>query len=169
MRSCQFFGIDHRDVKGLPTTGCSESEAHAMISPMAKGYGSLPRGRRRDEEVPPVPQVEAPAEVEVQGVLRSLVERAGGRFGRQAPVPVPDDLTVLVDYVEAWVRSLSVPREGELHFSGRPGLWLALDHLYPLQDPNRWDRLRADLLRSLADRGWHKTRPPRGPGLVHRD
>lgn len=135
---------------------------------MAKGYGSLPRGRRREDEVPPVPAVDAPAEAEVQAILRTLVERAGGRFGAASPVPLPRDVGPVVDYFDAWVRANAVPREGELYFTGRPGLWWALDSLYPLQDPNRWDRLRAAVLLELEGRGWYKTRPPRGPGLAYR-
>lgn len=139
-----------------------------MIWLMTKEAGSLPRGRRRDDEVPPVPDVSGPAEREVQTLLRRLVDRAGGRFGRGPAIPTPRDVAPLVDYFEAWVRENSVPRRGERYFSGQPGLWFALDSLYPLQDPNRWDRLRAQILLELEARGWVKDRPPRGPGLVFR-
>jgi hypothetical protein len=31
-----------------------------------------------------------------------------------------------------------------------------LDELYPLQDPNRWDRLRVASTRELESRGWER-------------
>ncbi|HEX3866861.1 MAG TPA: hypothetical protein VHV78_08920, partial [Gemmatimonadaceae bacterium] len=56
-----------------------------------------------------------------------------------------------------------------LYFSGRPGLWHALDELYPLQDPNRWDRLREAVIAELEQRNWVRRSPPRGAAFdIHR-
>jgi hypothetical protein len=54
----------------------------------------------------------------------------------------PYGVTHLADLLEDWGCRHAKVRQGRLYFDGRPGLWHALDELCPLQDPNRWDRLR---------------------------
>lgn len=125
--------------------------------------GSLPRGRRRRDEVPPVPVAAdlPPLEAEAQRALRELVERAGGRFdsARRIPVAHVDTLAKLFD---AWGRRHAESTPRRLHFNGHAGLWHALDELYPLQDPNRWDPLRQAVIAELKQRGWRRRTPPRG-------
>lgn len=125
--------------------------------------GSLPRGRRRREEVPPVPVADdlPPLEAEAQRCLRDLVERAGGRFDSQRRIPVAH-VDTLARLFDAWARRHAESRESGLYFDGRPGLWHALDELYPLQDPNRWDPLRQAVIAELETRGWRRRKPPRG-------
>lgn len=133
---------------------------------MSKAGGSLPRGRRLRHEVPAVPDAEGLGQVEAraQDQLRRLVERAGGRFDTKEPIPV-DGLDTLADLCDAWARRHADMSSGTVHFNGRPGLWHALDELYPLQDPNRWDRLRKEVILELEHRGWVRRSPPRGSGF----
>lgn len=130
---------------------------------MSKQGGSLPRGRRLRHEVPEVPRAENLNNVErtAQVALRSLVEAAGGRFGSTSAIPL-GSITELADLLDAWGRSNASERREGLYFGGRPGLWHALDQLYPLQDPNRWDRLRKEVILELEHRGWRRASPPRG-------
>jgi hypothetical protein len=130
---------------------------------MAKQGGSLPRGRRLRHEVPAVPDPHDLTELErvAQRELRRLVDQAGGRFDSTKAIPIGsiDDLAELLD---AWARRNATDKDGELYFGGQPGLWHALDELYPLQDPNRWDRLRKAIIAELEARGWRRVSPPRG-------
>lgn len=133
---------------------------------MSKAAGSLPRGRRLRREVPAVPEPQDLNAVErvAQQHLRTLVERAGGRFETAEPIPV-DHIESLVELFDAWAHRHAQSNTGVAHFNGRPGLWHALDELYPLQDPNRWDRLRQAVIAELEHRGWVRTAPPRGSGF----
>lgn len=130
---------------------------------MSKQGGSLPRGRRLRHEVPEVPRPEDLNTVErtAQVALRSLVEAAGGRFDSTTVIPL-GSLAEIADLLDAWGRSNATERSDGLYFGGRPGLWHALDRLYPLQDPNRWDRLRKEVIAELEHRGWRRASPPRG-------
>src|SRR5688572_8666433 len=123
--------------------------------------GSLPRGRRLRHEVPAVPAGDdlLPLEADAQRALRDLVERAGGRFDSSRRIPV-GHLETLARLVDAWGRRNAVPTAGRLYFDGHPGLWHALDELYPLQDPNRWDPLRRAVIVELEERGWTRRLPP---------
>ena len=56
-----------------------------------------------------------------------------------------------------------------VYFNGQPGLWHALDALYPLQDPNRWDRLRQAVIADLETQNWTRTAPPRGSAFELHD
>ncbi len=95
-----------------------------------------------------------------QQVLRDLVEGAGGRF---AGGYIPEDhLGLLSVLFDTWGRRHAAESERGLKFSGRPGLWHALDELYPLQDPNRWNNLRAAVIARLEDGSWERCSPPRG-------
>jgi hypothetical protein len=128
-----------------------------------KRPGSLPRGRRLREEVPPVPSAEGRPELEVtaQAAMRELVELAGGRFDSLRTIPV-GHLDVLTDLCDTWGRRHGVHTADGICFSGQPGLRHALDELYPLQDPNRWDRLREAIIVELEKGTWRRRRPPRG-------
>lgn len=130
---------------------------------MAKSGGSLGRGRRTRDEVPPVPAAEALTAVqrEAQSRLRVTVEQAGGRFSPARPIPV-DHVEVVAALFDEWAREYGAPSDVGISFSGRPGLWHALDALYPLQDPNRWDRLRCAVIELLESRNWRRRTPPRG-------
>jgi hypothetical protein len=116
--------------------------------------------------VPPIPAPEDlnATQRRAQEHLRTLVERAGGRYGTAESIPV-DHIEPFADLFDAWGRRYAASREGVSHFTGRPGFWRALDELYPLQDPNRWDRLRQAVIEELEHRGWVRTAPPRGPGF----
>lgn len=129
---------------------------------MTERGGSLGRGRRRPDAVPPVPDTRGLSATQklAQVALRELVEAAGGRFAR-ANVPV-GRLEVLTELFEEWGRRHGEPTEYGVYFSGRPGLWHALDDLYPLQDPNRWDRLRRAVIAELERRNWRRRSLPRG-------
>jgi hypothetical protein len=132
--------------------------------------GSLPRGRRRRDEVPEVPDPGGLTDVErrAQSVLKEMVDRDGGRFDSGPRVSV-DRLDVFADLFDEWGRNHG-DHDGEgILFSGRPGLWHALDDLYPLQDPNRWDQLRQAVTADLEDRHWTRVSPPRGSAFRIRD
>jgi hypothetical protein len=125
--------------------------------------GPLPRGRRPRDEVPAIPDVDDLTQLEAraQRALRALVESAGGRFESKVAIPIGyvEDLVALLD---AWGHAYARQTNAGLYFTGQPGLWQALDRLYPLQDPNRWDKLRAVLIAELEARGWRRKAPPRG-------
>lgn len=132
-----------------------------------KSAGSLTRGKRRRDEIPDVPVESDLSELErtAQRVLIDMVEKAGGRFDSGRPIPVAH-LDVLTDLLADFGRRHADERDGRLVFSGRPGMWHALDDLCPLQDPNRWDKLRASLAVQLERRGWRRISPPRGSSFV---
>jgi len=125
--------------------------------------GSLPRGRRRRDEVPRIPPDSELSKLQrtTQALLVGSVENAGGRFGSATPVAIRG-VDVLADLFEAWGRENSGIVDGRRYFNGRPGLWHALDELCPLQDPNRWDALRQAVIIELEKRGWQRAAPPRG-------
>lgn len=130
---------------------------------MPKGGGSLDRGRRTRDEVPLVPEPSSLSDLEqrAQGALRRLVDDAGGRFGPGDPIPAKH-LEVFAQLFQEWAIHHGHRSGSGVRFGGRPGLWHALDGLYPLQDPNRWDGLRLAILRQLQQRGWRRVTPPRG-------
>src|SRR5512144_1973831 len=117
---------------------------------MTKQAGSLTRGQRPRDEVPEVPVESALSSRgrAAQAALATLVEAAGGRYGTGSPIAVAD-VGLLADLFDEWARGHAERRDGQLYFNGHPGLWHALDGLYPLQDPNRWDRLRAAVIVEL--------------------
>jgi len=132
---------------------------------MTKQGGSLSRGRRRRDEVPDIPDSADLNGIErtAQAALRTLVEKAGGRFDSPSATRIPaGHVSVLADLLDRWGRDNAEQRAEGLYFSGRPGLWHSLDRLYPLQDPNRWDALRMAVIIELEDRGWRRVTPPRG-------
>lgn len=135
----------------------------AKATARIRSAGSLARGRRLPEEVPPVPPAEELTELEAraQAALQELVESAGGRLDSLVTVPV-GHLDVITELCDGWGRRHGVHTAKGIYFSGQPGLWQALDQLYPLRDPNRWDRLREAVIVELEERGWRRRRPPRG-------
>lgn len=130
---------------------------------MAKAGGSLPGGRRTRDEVPPVPDASA-----LWNSNSELRPRCAGSSKTPAGGSIPPAL------FRHNISSCSEPCS--MHgpsatgsdlgtgcsSPGRPGLWHALDDLYPLQDPNRWDHLRLATIRHLENRGWQRRTPPRG-------
>lgn len=135
---------------------------------MTKQGGSLPRGRRRHDEVPGIPAADGLNHVErvAQRGLRELVEEAGGRFDTPTTKRIGvGHIGDLADLFEAWGRDNAGSRGERCYFAGRPGFWHALDRLYPLQDPNRWDALRVEVIVELEARGWRRASPPRGIGF----
>ena len=130
---------------------------------MAKGGGSLPRGRRLRSEVPDVPEPSGLSDLDVraQRALRRLVEEAGGRFDSAKAIPIRH-LDLFAALFQEWAVRYGERSGDGVYFSGQPGLWHALDDLYALQDPNRWDRLRNAIIRHLEAQGWHRRTPPRG-------
>lgn len=130
---------------------------------MAKQGGSLPRGRRRRDEVPPVPDSArlTPTQRRAQSALRDMVEKVGGRFDDHRTIPV-EQLTLLGELFDEWAETHGDRTGDGIRFSGRPGLWHALDVLCPLQDPNRWDALRAAVIGELELKRWRRVSPPRG-------
>lgn len=99
-----------------------------------------------------------------QAAFQSLVEAAGGRHAGSA-IPV-DHVEVLADLLPAWRQSNAEFRDGQFHFDGKPGLWHAFDELYSLEDPDRWDRLRKEVIVELEARSWQRIAPPRGITLL---
>ena len=131
---------------------------------MAKEGGSLGRGRRTREKTPSVPSQDELGDLDrrAQRALHRLVEEAGGRWGiKSRPIPT-GDLDVLTDLFEAWGKRHARNEQGRSYFPGRPGFWHALDELYPLQDPNRWDKLRLAVTERLTARGWERRGPANG-------
>lgn len=133
---------------------------------LSKAGGSLPRGRRTQEQVPPIPATEGLTSLQqrAQRLLGALVEAAGGRWGLSDVKQIGiEHVDVFVKLFEEWARENT--DHDSTYFNGRPGLWHALDELYPLQDPNRWDRLRQAVIEQLeSDHGWRRRRPPNGSG-----
>lgn len=131
---------------------------------MAKKGGSLTLGRRTRDEVPAMPSESdlSRSDARAQRSLMALVDEAGGRFDSTTAIPV-GHVDVLADLLDAWGRRHATPQDGHLYFGGQPGLWHALDQPCPLQDPNRWDRLRRRSFVELeGTRKWRRRRPPRG-------
>jgi hypothetical protein len=133
---------------------------------MSKAGGSLPRGRRTQEQVPSIPATEGlpSLQQQAQRLLGALVEAGGGRWGLSGIKQVEvEHVEIFVELFEEWARRNT--DHGSTYFNGRPGLWRAFDELYPLQDPNRWDRLRQAVIEQLEHaHGWQRRRPPNGAG-----
>jgi hypothetical protein len=128
-----------------------------------KAGGSLPQGRRLRDEVPDVPDPGRLSEIQkgAQVALRALVEQAGGRYDSREPIPV-GRVEVFMDLFDEWATYYGTRTPEGIFFQGRPGLWHALDELFPLQDPNRWDALRGAVIAELERRHWTRRTPPRG-------
>ncbi len=134
---------------------------------MAKGGGSLGRGRKTREETADIPVADqlAAADRRVQAILQELVERAGGRWGLSGSRSIPvGAVGELADFGGAWMLRHSRPggKDDRLYYSGRPGFWRAFDELYPLQDPNRWNPLRHAVMAELEERGYERQGGPNG-------
>lgn len=130
--------------------------------PMAKSGGSLGRGRRLAHEVPAPrdPADLSDVAYRAQLELRALVEEVGGPAGtRQVPVA---HLDLLGELFDEWAQRHGDRTSDGWMFSGHPGLWHALDELWPLQDPNRWDALRKAVIERLEASHWTRLSPPRG-------
>lgn len=128
---------------------------------MAKGGGSLGRGRKTREETAPLPDRSQLNDLEgrAQTALKGLVDDAGGRWGLIDAKSIPvGHLDLVVDLLARWMVQYSTPHKqsGRAYFPGRPGLWHALDDLVPLQDPNRWNPLRAAATAELSERGFER-------------
>jgi hypothetical protein len=132
---------------------------------MAKQGGSRGRGRRLRHEVPEPPARDGLSQAEgvAQEALRRLVDASGGRFDGPHATPISiGSVEVLADLLDEWGRRHAVTSPVGHYFPGRPGFWHAFDRLCPLQDPNRWDRLREATIAELELRGWRRRTPPRG-------
>lgn len=97
---------------------------------------------------------------QAQGVLKELVDRAGGPSA-SGQISV-DHLAPLRNLFNEWAHTHGESTDVGVFFAGRPGLWHALDELCPLDDPNRWDTLRKAVIASLEDDNWVRRSPPRG-------
>jgi len=133
---------------------------------MVKQGGSLPRGRRLRHEVATIPDANDLSDLDAraQRALGAMVEKAGGRFDSKTAIAA-DHVELLTELLDTWGRRYATHTETGLYFGGQPGLWHAFDQLYPLQDPNRWDRLRAAVVIELEKGSWRRRRPPRGIGF----
>jgi hypothetical protein len=123
--------------------------------------GSL-TGKKKARTVAELPPIPAPDELTdtcraAQPMLRELVEAAGGRLGFRGPGNMIGEghIDVFVPVMREWAEHYGTRRDGGIEFS-RPGLWHALERLYPLQDPNRIDRLRKAVIVELQRQGWHR-------------
>ncbi len=121
--------------------------------------GSL-TGKKKARTLTELPPVPAPDELTdacraAQPALRELVEAAGGRLGFRGPGNMIGEghIDVFVPVMREWAEHYGIRRDGGIELS-RPGLWHALERLYPLQDPNRIDRLRKAVLVELQRQGW---------------
>lgn len=121
--------------------------------------GSL-TGKKKARTVAETPPIPDPGELTeigraAQPALRELVEAAGGRFGLRGPGNMIGEghIAVFVDVMNEWAFHYGTQGDGGLVLS-RPGLWHALERLYPLQDPNRIDRLRRAVIVELQRQGW---------------
>lgn len=128
--------------------------------------GSLPgkKGSRTDAELTEVPDPESLTAVSriAQSELLALVASVGGRHGLEPTPAIPiGSLDTLIPLLEEWVDHYGDHLPDGVAFS-RPGLWHALDRLVPLQNPNRWDRLRKALTHELESKGWVRSGGPRG-------
>lgn len=130
-------------------------------SQMAKGGGSLGRGRKTREETPPIPERSRLSlqDRAAQAALQRLVDEAGGRWGLSGSRSVRvDSIDLMTDLLATWMRrhSHTHPATGRTYYPGTPGLWRAFDELYPLQDPNRWNGLRRAATLELERRGFER-------------
>ncbi len=152
----------------LPGTTCSGPGGSAveMLGSDPLRYpdaGSLTdkKKARTLAELPPVPGSGELTEVcrAAQPVLRELVEASGGRLGFRGPgnMIAVGHIDVFVPVMREWVEHYGTRRDGGVEFSG-PGLWHALERLYPLQDPNRIDGLRKAVIVELQQQGWTRNR-----------
>lgn len=157
---------------GSATLGPSEGDAapeSELLGSAPLTYppaGSLPgkKGSRTDAELTPVPNHASLTEVSraAQAELLALVDSVGGRLGLEPTPAIPTGrLDLLVALLEEWVEHYGDQLPDGIAFS-RPGLWHALDRLVPMQNPNRWDRLRKALTRELEAKGWVRSGGPRG-------
>ena len=130
---------------------------------MAKAGGTAGRGRRLRHEVPDIPSPDGLDDLgrRCQAAVARLVEEVGGRFDSKTAVPARH-LELFASLFEAWAVRHGERQGDGVYFGGQPGLWHALDDLYPLQDPNRWDGLRREVIRQLERDGWRRRTPPRG-------
>lgn len=134
---------------------------------MAKGGGSLGRGRKTREETAPIPNPGQLSEPDrrAQSALAQLVEAAGGRWGLNHTKSIPvGEVDLLTDLVARWMslHGRPHPSNGRPYFPGEPGTWRAFDELYPLQDPNRWNGLRRAVTNELVSRGYERIGGPNG-------
>ena len=94
--------------------------------------------------------------------LVSLVAQSGGVSGKaqiqQDQIPLLKEL-----FTERFVERSQWHDDGAIV---RVDGWHAFDELVPLEDPNRWDRLRAEVYKSLEADGWVRTQPPRGSEFI---
>src|SRR4051794_14190397 len=77
--------------------------------------------------------------------------------GHTKSIPV-DHVDLIADLLAKWMVQHSAPHRqtGRPYFPGRPCLWRAFDDLVPLQDPNRWNPLRAAATAELSTRGFER-------------
>jgi len=123
----------------------------------------LPEGNPQLHDLNPIPAADSLTTLErdAQAALAELVERAGGRVSGTRSIPI-GHISVLATLLDDYGRrNAEVTREG-LIFRGRPGLWHALDSLYPLLRTSRWIPLRGAAIIELERRGWRRLSPPRG-------
>lgn len=94
-----------------------------------------------------------------QRVLRDLVAQRG-----TGAVHV-GHLDSLAEVFDEWAREHADLRDGRWFFTGKggTGLWHVLQGLCPIEDPTRWNGLRAQVVAHLEVSGrWRRTQPPRG-------
>lgn len=99
------------------------------------------------------------AQAAAQRCLKDLVgkSRAGSvRVGH---------VETLAELFDEWAYDHAEQKGGALLFAGKggTGLWHVLQGLCPLDDPQRWNNLRAAVVAHLESSGrWRRVRPPRG-------
>ena len=155
---------NHRYPIARNTEGChglgvgverrNESErSPTMTRVRTSAVGSLPEDSVQD--------LDADLRRRVRVALQDLVVRSGGNDGTK-PITV-DHLEVVKVLFNAWARLHGTTEPaGVLRFGPKPGLWHALQGVFPLTETKRWDALRKAALADLETEGWERLSPSRG-------
>lgn len=125
---------------------------------------TAPGPRARDRDAPPHPDAVfgsglTVAQETAQRCLRDLVTKSSTGSIRVGHIDA------LAELFDEWGRAHAERRRDASFFTakGGTGLWHVLQGLCPIDDPTRWNGLRATVVAHLEASGrWRRVRPPRG-------